>query len=347
MGKPDTPDYEAAAEATAASDERMLDKQTSANRPNRNNPWGSETWEQDADGNWTQNTTLNDTSQQALDSELNIMREKNQLGESMMGRMGEEFGEKMEWGQFGDAQSLEFNPDEIRQQAQDAAYDRSSGRLDSRFDQSDNELEVSLRNRGLSEGDAAFDSAMANQSDSKNDAYANAQNDAVGQGRAESAQAFDQQKQSTDYANNLRQSQMSEEMKKRGFSLNEINAIISGQQVAPPEFNSFNQAQKGQGVDYSGATKAGFNADMAKSQQLMDGVTGVAGAAGGMFCDRRLKTNIKRIGEFLGFPFYSFTYVWGEVAAGVMADEVNSAAVSVHSSGYSMVDYSKLNAGEL
>ncbi|MBA4382442.1 MAG: hypothetical protein C0406_07745 [Sideroxydans sp.] len=62
------------------------------------------------------------------------------------------------------------------------------------------------------------------------------------------------------------------------------------------------------------------------------------------FSDRRLKTNVKRIGTHrLGI--YEFDYVWGEHATGVMADEVKTVmpeAVTRHSSGYDMVDYSKL-----
>jgi len=65
------------------------------------------------------------------------------------------------------------------------------------------------------------------------------------------------------------------------------------------------------------------------------------------FSDRRLKTNIKRIGTHrLGIGIYEFDYVWGEHAIGVMADEVKRVrpqAVTRHSSGYDMVDYGKLN----
>jgi hypothetical protein len=283
MGSPDTPDYKGAAEATAASDKEMLDAQTQANRPNRNNPWGSESWEQDADGNWTQNTTLNSDSQAALDSQLGMMKDKNQLASGMVGRMEDEFGDPMDWGKFGDPTSLEFDPTELRQRAEDSAYEKSSGRLDKRFGQSDNALEVSLRSRGLSEGDAAFDNAMSNQGDAKNDAYSGAQADALREGRAESAQAFEQQRGTADYANKLRESGIGEEMKKRGFSLNEINAIMSGQQVVPPEFQNFVSANKGQGVDYTGATNSQGNFDQASYQSMMSGIGDVAGAGMGMF----------------------------------------------------------------
>ena len=350
MGKKSQPkalDYEAAAEQTAAGNKEALEYQTQANRPNQYNPWGSVEWSQDDAGNWTQNTTLNEDSQGALDSQLALQRKKSDLGGSMFGRMEGEFGDAMDWSQYGDQTGLEFDPTELRQRSEDAAYGRATSRLDPRFEQGGEALEVSLRNRGLTEGDAAFDSAMQNFNMSKEDAYSNAQNQAVMQGRAESGQAFDQQRGSADYANQLRQNQIKEEMQKRGFSLNEMNAIMSGQQVNAPSFESFNQAGRGHGVDYSGAARDQSNFDQAAYQGAMGGLTDLAGMGisaygAGMFCDRRLKRNINRIGEFLGYPLYIFEYVWGEIAVGVMSDEINPEAVNHHSSGFDWVNYNNI-----
>lgn len=65
------------------------------------------------------------------------------------------------------------------------------------------------------------------------------------------------------------------------------------------------------------------------------------------FSDRRLKTNIRRVGTHpFGFGIYEFDYIWGEHATGVMADEVKLVmpeAVLRDASGYDKVDYSKLN----
>ena len=67
---------------------------------------------------------------------------------------------------------------------------------------------------------------------------------------------------------------------------------------------------------------------------------GTAGAALGNFSDRRLKTNIRRIGTVRGYPWYSFDYIWGTPAQGVMADEIP--AEFVLQGKYAMVDYGKL-----
>ena len=151
-----------------------------------------------------------------------------------------------------------------------------------------------------------------------------------------------------DYCNNLRQQMINEEVMRRGQGLNEANALISGQQVGLPQFAGFQgagvaqtpqmlaaaQLMGQQGAANASASNMGWN-------NLMSGLGSAAGIAG-MFSDRRLKRNIKRLGEINGTPWYSFDYVWGESAIGVMADEAPPEAVFMHPSGYLMVDYSKV-----
>ncbi|MCK0127379.1 tail fiber domain-containing protein [Erythrobacter sp. F6033] len=86
-----------------------------------------------------------------------------------------------------------------------------------------------------------------------------------------------------------------------------------------------------------------------------DGSGGFTGMNGmmGMMSDRRLKENIRKIGDHpAGFGLYLFDYkpefadlCEGQNVFGPMADEVQKVrpdAVSEHSSGYSMVDYARL-----
>ena len=63
--------------------------------------------------------------------------------------------------------------------------------------------------------------------------------------------------------------------------------------------------------------------------------------------DRRLKRDIVRAGTLRnGLPLYTFRYSWSAMRfVGVMADEVEQVlpgAVSVHASGYKMVDYGQI-----
>lgn len=99
-------------------------------------------------------------------------------------------------------------------------------------------------------------------------------------------QNFQQDMQASQYQNTLRQQQIAEQMQKRAMPLNEMNALLTGAQVAMPTMPSFNTSQSAGGVNYSGAAKdqysAGMDAYNAKQQQnqaLMSGIGSVAGIA--------------------------------------------------------------------
>jgi len=72
------------------------------------------------------------------------------------------------------------------------------------------------------------------------------------------------------------------------------------------------------------------------------------GLIGGLFSDRRLKKNIKQVGESpSGLKIYTFKYVDelcdNNTYEGVMSDEIPASAVIKHDSGFDMVDYSQLD----
>ena len=102
-------------------------------------------------------------------------------------------------------------------------------------------------------------------------------------------------------------------------------------------------AQGQAAMDQYGIQSANANAQNAG----LYGMLGTAGGLAGMkyFSDRRLKSNIDRIGTHpLGLAIYEYD-IFGEHQIGFMADEVEAfmpAAVSVHPSGFKMVDYGML-----
>jgi len=339
---PSTPDYEGAAEKTAASDREALSYQTWANRPEQNMPWGSQKWDSQkvtdpATGEkvtkWTQNTTLNEDSQRALDAQLGLMGDRSELAQSMYGRMADEYGTEMDWGnlpEIGGAAGA-------RQRGEDAIYGRATSRLDPQWEQTMDQTEAKLAAQGLRPGDKAYDQAMDNLNRQKTDAYQQATYGSIMGGGQEGERTFNMESQDRNRA-------LAEEMQKRGFSLNEINAIISGQQVGMPSMPSFNAAGKAQGVDYSGAAQAGYDADLASASQDQAALQGwmQGGASMAMMSDRRLKRNITLIGSFKQYPLYLFQYLWGTWAVGVMADEVNQDAVTRLPNGYDMVDLARV-----
>jgi len=154
-----------------------------------------------------------------------------------------------------------------------------------------------------------------------------------------------------DYYNKLREQAMNEMITQRGYSLNEANALIAGQQVGMPQFGGFQGASQAQAPQYLNAANmqgqqnaANASSDNMWMNSMFGGLGSLAGVAGqyGMFSDRRLKRNIKRIGERKGLSWYEFDYVWGQHCIGVMADEAPAHAVSIHPSGFLMVDYSQV-----
>lgn len=156
----------------------------------------------------------------------------------------------------------------------------------------------------------------------------------------------DQSYQYADYHNKLRQQQLNEYLTQRGFTLNEIQALMNNQQVGVPQFNQFTAASKAdtapilQGSYMQGQQNAAnASADNAFMNNLLGGASSIAGIAG-MFSDRRLKSNIRKVGERNGVNWYSYE-IFGRPQIGVMADEVPWAATQ-HPSGYMIVDYSKV-----
>lgn len=152
------------------------------------------------------------------------------------------------------------------------------------------------------------------------------------------SQQFGQEMQQSNLQTQQRQQQIAEELQRRGLSLNEINALLTGQQIGSPQMPGFQNAAASQATQaLSAAQMTGqanldaFNAQQAATQGMMSGVGSMAMG----FSDRRLKKNIVP----LGGGWYEFEYLWSdEKYVGVMADEHPEASV-VHPSGYLMVDY--------
>jgi len=108
------------------------------------------------------------------------------------------------------------------------------------------------------------------------------------------------------------------------------------------EFAVFRQRQKNTQLQSQISGSAAESQARAQGGQtaVSVGIAGIAALA--YFSDRRLKTNIVRIGTTPGgHAWYSFDYIWGESSEGVMAQEVPEAAI-VGPGGYLLVDYSKV-----
>ena len=174
-------------------------------------------------------------------------------------------------------------------------YGRATSRLDPQWEQRMGDKKAEMVAQGLRPGDAAYDREMENLNRSRTDAYQQAQYGATIGGGQEATAQQNRELSQANYQNQLRNAELAEEMQKRGFSLNEINALIAGQQVAMPDMPGFATQGVASGADYSGAARDqysgsmdAYNADQMQSQAMMSGMGDLAGLGikaytGGMF----------------------------------------------------------------
>jgi hypothetical protein len=332
---PAAPDYRAAAQETAAGNIDAARLATAANRVNQVTPYGNLTYAitgADPYGNptWTATQTLSPAQQQLLD-----YQNQTSLGLGKIAGQGLTYVENMLNTPFNTAAlpSTGFNPS---QSYQDAYMQR----LAPQIQQTREQLQQQLANKGIDIGSEAYDRAMRNQAQRENDLLAAATTQGFGVGQQ------------------ARQSALQEQAYLRNEPLNTLSAVRTGAQVQGPQFVNSAQQATTSGPDLLGAAQMGYNAQMgdfnakqAAQANLNQGLFSLGGAAI-MACDPRMKENIKPIGVMEnGLTLYSFEYkdefkkhkLAGDgIHVGVMADEVEKVypyAVTTLDDGYKVVDY--------
>lgn len=433
---PATPDYRGAAQETAASNKEAATANTWANRPTRNTPWGTETWNASESidpstgkpvTSWTQNTNLTPAAQRALDSQMSMQQGRSDIANSMMGTAGKaittpiNYNSVQGWGQgyqgagvntryqtnainnSADMQTRGIGGSGMYQPVANSMYQQATSRLDPRFSQAQGDLDARLAAQGISRNSKAYNRSQNNLSMQRNDAYnqamnsatqggiaaasamqgmdinqmntqnnalmnqqglsqqaGNFYNQAVNYGNQAQNQAYSQAMGQSAYANQLRQAQVAEQIQAQNNALNNMNALMNGQQVSMPSMPGFQNATQYGGTNYFGAAQAqaGFNQDQtnatnaqnANNQSGAMGLLGTGLQAASMFgfSDRRLKKNIRKVGTMHKgrVNVYEFEYLGSDKREiGVMAQEIKKTypeAVKRHESGYLMVNYSKL-----
>lgn len=226
---PSVPDFTSAA-----------DQQTRSNRPTQNSPFGSTSWEQDANGNWTQNTTLTPGLQDAA--------------QSIIGGLGNQ-----------------LDPTATRDQAINAAYGQATSRLDPQWQQREQATAAQLANQGLTPGSMAYNAQMQNQNMARNDAYSQAlYNAQTGAGNAAFGQAMQANQQPYQQLGALQGL-----TQQNGFnqSANLLGAL--GQQYAG-QLQNYGMDQASKNSKMSGAAGLGGAAIAASDERLKDKVERLA-----------------------------------------------------------------------
>ena len=204
-----------------------------------------------------------------------------------------------------------------------------------------------------------------------NQALSQNQNTALQQQQAALAaqnQQFNQNMQGAQFGNTAQQQSLQQQLALRNQPLNEIAGLMGGSQIQMPQFQGYQganvapapifagaQAQNAANMQNYGIQSSNVNAQNAGLYSLLGSGAGALGTMGStaagsaalasMFSDRRLKSNIERVGTHpLGIGVYEYD-IFGKRQRGVMADEVETVmpeAVTEHPSGYKMVNYGAL-----
>lgn len=320
MGKkaPKAPDPNVTAAAQGQWNSFTAQQQQAMNMTNQVSPWGTLNYNQTGsqtiiDPNGKAVEVPRYTAVTSLTPEQQAIYDQTQAAELNLANIANE--------QSGRIGELLNNPFEFNNSdAEQWAYDLASPRILQQQQKNEGALRSQLIASGIRPGTAQWDSEMSRLTNANTDQL----NQLALTGRS---QAF------------------SEALAQRNQPLNEIIGLMSGTQIQNPN-STFAQTPQSQvaGVDYSGLVQNKYNADVQSYNARTGALGGLFGAGLSLFSDIRLKTDISEIGSTpAGQPVYSYRYVWGgPMQIGVMAHESPDNAVSVHESGYLMVDYSKV-----
>lgn len=322
---PPAPDYRAAAQETATGNLEATRAATAANRYNQYTPYGQQTWQQLGPDQWQSNINLEPIAQQTLNTQMQLSNQMGDLTKGQIPGVQQQYSQPMDLSSVGDIENK--------------AYQAQTSRLDPQWTDREAGLRTQLANQGLVAGGEAYDKEMRNFGQQRNDAYQQARLGAI------STMPQTYQLASAAYQQ----------------PLNQLNALRTGAQIQNPTFNQPGMQQTAGGPNYLGAAQsegqyAGnlYSNQIAQQNAMTSGLFGLGQAGLGAYgsyaglaamSDRRLKSNIKRIGTHpLGIGVYEYD-IFGHREIGVMADEVEKVkpeAVIELPSGYLAVNYGML-----
>ena len=255
---PDAPHYEEAAQTQAASSKDITSQQTYANRPTINTPWGTQSWTTGSAidpstgkpyTTWTQNNALTPEAQASLDSQQRIQEGRSGAAETLLGQATGAFQKPFDW------EGAPKTPGSVSD-AQKAAYETMSASLEPGRTRTRDALETRLANQGLARGTEAFKNAQRDQGD----VFAQQDKNVLAQAMSEGRSDVATQQQ-------MRQAAIAEEAQRRGMPLNELNALLTGQQVSMPSMPSFNQAGASQAEQALAAAQSRGDFELTRNAQ--------------------------------------------------------------------------------
>lgn len=226
---------------------------------------------------WSMNQTLSPEQQKLFNQNQAINEKLGNVAERGVGYVSSALDKPLSF----DGMYNVGTPEQLQQQASDAAYAASTRYLDPQFQQQQSNMENQLANQGITRGSEAWNREMQNAAMQKEQAYGQARNQAYQQGMAGAQQLYGQ-------GMGLRQQQIAEAQTLRQDPINMLNAVRTGQQMNVANMpQQQNVAQMGQvaGPDLLGAAQATgqynqgmYNAQSAANSAMWGGLMGMGGA---------------------------------------------------------------------
>ncbi len=226
----------------------------------------------DAPGRWGMRLNLSPAQQAAFEAQQRLTGERSGLAEEMFGRARGELGGAPDFSGLPEFPTADAA---TRGRVEDALYGRATSRLDPQFQQRQQELDIQLRNQGIMPGSEMYRREMDNLGRERERAYAGARQEAVAGGGAEESRQFG-------LGLTARQSAIAEMLQRRGWTLNEIQSLLSGQQIGMPQMPGFTQAGVSQPPQYLQAAGLQDQANLSRYGISQAQLQGLMSGAGGM-----------------------------------------------------------------
>jgi hypothetical protein len=359
MGKktaaPPTPDYTGAAVAQGAANLESARATARLSNPNTYTPYGTQLVSYDGDVP-TIRQTLTPTAQKTLEAQQGVELSLANLGAKGANTASGVLDKPFSFGGPDVQTSLDLSgiakmPVNAGMTGQEAIMQR----LEPSLARQRTSTETQLINQGLRPGSEAYNNAINLLGQQETDARTQAVVQGLNLDIGANQQGFGQALESGKFGNTAQQQALAEAIQLRQLPLNEITALMSGSQIQNPQFGAYSGATVQAAPVFAGAQAQGqfeqnvYNQKVAQDNAATAGLYSLGGAALGApigtFSDRRLKSNIVRLGTHpIGVGIYEYD-IFGGRQIGVMAQElmeVMPEAVHQHPSGYLMVDYGRL-----
>ncbi|MEC9266705.1 MAG: hypothetical protein VX464_11650 [Pseudomonadota bacterium] len=225
------------------------------NRIDSYTPFGSVTFQDLGDDRWKSEQTLSPGMQGLLDQQVSI---GGGVNDAALARLGNLTNDRFSLDGIADFQSsiddqgLMAVPtaeslDAYAQRAEDSVYGRHAARLDDRYGRAEDQLRARLENQGITQGSDAYSDAMRDFGYDRTDAYNQATTDAITQGSALRSQlladslsgrqqGLSERYTAANFGNQGRQQEINDRLLERTQGLNELAALLQGQQaIATPQ----------------------------------------------------------------------------------------------------------------